>query len=72
MSPCFLHALTATTTFRATAERPSAPEDGSLTALRGDLLELESLLPLDTHGGTFVLAVCMGDTLTHLQVRQVR
>lgn len=54
--------------FFSTAERPSAPGDGSLKALQGDLLELDRLLPLEEHGGTFSLAVCMGDTLTHLQV----
>ena len=52
-----------------TAERPAAPGDGSLTALQGDLLKLDRLLPPETHAGTFALAVCMGDTLTHLQVR---
>jgi len=51
-----------------TAERAAALGDGSITVVQGDLLELDRLLPLDAHGGTFALAVCMGDTLTHLQV----
>ena len=43
---------------------------GSMEIVRGDLLELPALLKGSKGGADgYELVVCMGDTLTHLQVR---
>lgn len=51
----------------------AASSSSSLTVLQGDISALPSLLPSPQALGSFELAVCMGDTLTHLQsMAQVR